>query len=401
VSGKRTPLAMADRDDGNSKPLRIYFVLGEDSGDALGADLVEALRVMRPDVQFLGLAGRRMREQGLTSLFDISDISVMGLAGVVARLPRILQRIRQAADDIVATRPDVVVLIDSPDFTHRVAKRVKHQLPDLPVVKYVCPSVWAWRPGRAKAMVGTIDHILALLPFEPKVLAELGGPESTYVGHPLSRKFADQGIREHGVSTDKVLLVLPGSRRSEVRLLLPDIRATLDIIASRGNRFDIVLPAVAHLEDEIRRAVASWPVKPRIVVGEAAKLETFGRADVALAASGTALLELALCRVPTISIYRLDWLMHIFRGLITGWSAALPNLITDEAILPERVGDMIRPGWLARSIEALMHDGPERRAQLEGFERMAQAMSTREPPGTVAARTILAVIDGGQGTDQT
>ncbi|GIL00732.1 MAG: lipid-A-disaccharide synthase [Alphaproteobacteria bacterium] len=372
---------------GTGGPLSIYVVVGEESGDALGADLVAALRRMRPSTRFLGLAGPRMRGLGLTSLFDISDISVMGLAGVVGRLPTLAQRIGQVAGDIVARRPDVVVLIDSPDFSFRVARRVKRRLPGIPIVKYVCPSVWAWRPGRARAMVGTIDHILALLPFEPKVLAELGGPPATYVGHPLAARFADMNARP--VSAEKVLLVLPGSRRSEVRLLLPDIAATLDILARRGNALTVILPAVAHLEDEIRRTVAAWPRPPQIVSGEAAKLEAFARADAALAASGTVLLELALHRVPTISIYRLDWLMYLFRGLITGWSAALPNLITDEALVPERVDDMIRPGWLARAIEALLRDGLERRTQVEGFERMAQILAPTEAPGTIAARKVL------------
>lgn len=380
---------MADRDKPGADGLSVYFVVGEDSGDALGADLVEALRRISPEIGFCGLAGRRMREQGLASLFDISEISVMGLAAVAARLPTILRRIRQVADDIVARRPDIVVLIDSPDFTLRVARRIKKRLPGMPVVKYVCPSVWAWRPGRAKAMVGTIDHILALLPFEPRILAELGGPQATYVGHPLAPEFAQRKFSGHDKAEEKVLVVLPGSRRSEVRQLLPDIRDTLEILVQRGNRYRIVLPAVSHLAGEIGRAVSDWPVRPEVVTGEAAKREAFEKADAALAASGTVLLELAMWRVPTISIYRLDWLMHVFRGLITGWTAALPNLITDEAFLPEKVDDMIRPGWLARAIEALMRDSLERRQQLEGFERMAKILSCSDAPGAIAAAKVL------------
>lgn len=373
----------------DNSPL-VYLVVGEESGDALGADLVEALRELSPRIGFAGLAGSRMRELGLESLFDISEISVMGLAGVVARLPLILRRIRQVADDIISRKPDIVVLVDSPDFTHRVARRVKRKLPGLAIVKYVCPSVWAWRPGRARTMRDHIDHVLALLPFEPDVLKELGGPPATFVGHPMVANLTGKAFQDHSkVSQEPVLLVLPGSRRSETRLLLPDIRDTLDILARRGNRFRAVLPAVAHLEAEIRSETARWPVKPEIVSGESAKREALAKADAALAASGTVLLELALHGIPIVSIYRLDWLMHTVRHLITGWSAALPNLIADAAIVPERMGDMIRPGWLARALEALMRDGPERQAQLDGFARMAERMKRDEPPGKIAARKVL------------
>ncbi|MCG6857364.1 MAG: lipid-A-disaccharide synthase [Salaquimonas sp.] len=382
-----------------AEAITAYLVVGEASGDVLGAELAEALRRIAPDAQFRGLAGPRMQKLGLSSLFDISDISVMGLAGVVARIPTLIRRIGQVTDDIVTTKPDVLVLIDSPDFNLRVAKRVRARLPDLKIVKYVCPSVWAWRPGRASAMRGIIDHVLTLLPFEPNVLAELGGPAASYVGHPLASRLGDVAPGDRmKPADDPLLLVLPGSRRSEVKLLLPDIRDTLAIMDKRskehGATFRAVLPAVPHLKAEIERAVASWPVKPEVISGEAAKNEAFADADAALAASGTVLLELALHRIPMVSIYRLDWLMHLVRHLITGWSAALPNLITDETFLPERVGDMIRPGWLARALEELMRDSMARQAQLQGFERMAQAMKTQEPSGILAARAILAVAKG-------
>ena len=383
---------MADPEHGKKEPVvpvTAYLVVGEDSGDALGAELVTALREQAPDIRIRGTAGRRMRELGLESLFDIADTSVMGLSGVVTRLPTLLKRIAQTADDIVAAKPDVLVLIDSPDFNQRVARRVRARLPDLPIVKYVCPSVWAWRPGRAKAMNDYVDHVLALLPFEPRVLKELGGPEATYVGHPLARRLA--GVRKAVVrpSDNPLLVLLPGSRRSEVRLLLPDIRDTLTIMAERGTTFRAVLPAVPHLVDEITRAVADWPVKPEILSGDAAKEAAFAEADAALAASGTVLLELALYHIPTISIYRLDWLMHRVRHLITGWSAALPNLIVDDAIMPERIGDMIRPGWLARALAGLLQEGTARQLQLEGFEKMARSLETDTPSGEIAASKVL------------
>ncbi len=370
--------------------LRVYLTVGEASGDVLGADLMEALRHLHPKVEFHGLGGPKMQALGLQSLFDIEAISVMGFSAVVARLPTILERISRTARDIVEKNPDIVVLIDSPDFTHRVAKKVRAKLPAIPIVKYICPSVWAWRSGRAKTMSSHIDHVLAILPFEPKLLAELGGPPATYIGHPMARRMAGVFVPERKVPSErKTLLLLPGSRRSEISLLLEDFRKTIEILAERGNNYRLVLPAVPKLEAVLRERIASWKVKPEIVCGEAAKIEAFTEADAALATSGTVLLELALFKVPMISIYRLDWLLRRFSFLITAWTAALPNLIADEAFIPERMEEMVRPAWLARAIEDLMESGPARDRQLLGFDTVIAKMQQDEPPGFIAARKII------------
>jgi lipid-A-disaccharide synthase len=371
----------------------IYFVVGESSGDALGADLMDHLARMEQRVDFIGLAGPKMQARGMQTLFDISRISVMGISDVLARLPSLANRIRHTASDICRIQPDAVVLIDSPEFAFRVARRVKRKFPAIPIIKYICPSVWAWRPGRAADMAGYLDHVLAILPFEPQLLADLGGPPATYVGHPLVWEMAQRPApAKRPKSGQKNLLILPGSRLTEVRLLLSDFQKTLEVLQQRNPDITAVLPAVDHIADEIRQSVSKWSVRPEIVTGEDAKRKAFEEADVALAASGTVLLELALYRIPMISIYRLDWLTHMVRHLITGWSAALPNLIADEAFVPERIGDMVRPGWFARAIEALLRDGPERQSQLEGFERMAARMHTSQPPGMLAALKIDELI---------
>jgi lipid-A-disaccharide synthase len=380
-------------DDRSSEKRKIYFIVGESSGDALAADLIDSFSMLGHDFQFLGLAGEKMQARGARSLFDISAISIMGLSGVIAKLPSIYSRIRQTVNDIADKQPDAIVLVDSPEFSFRVARRVKARFPEIPIIKYVCPSVWAWRPKRARTMKNYLDHILAILPFEPELLDRLGGPSATYIGHPLA--WALRGRRHDRRNTsekEKIVLLLPGSRRNEIRLLLPDFADTLAILVARNKHVRVVLPAVPHLADEIRTATAKWPVQPEIVIGEQGKLEAFDRADVALAASGTVLLELALHNIPMVSIYRLDWLMQRFRFLITGWSAALPNLITDETIIPERMNDMIRPGWLARALEALMHDGLARERQLDGFRRMQKTMQQEEAPGILAARKIISMM---------
>ena len=376
-----------------TRALRIAFIVGEPSGDALGADLLEALRRgAGPDeIEAVGLAGERLRALGVRSLFDISDVAVMGISAVVGRLPKIARRIRQTARAIVALRPDCVVAIDSPDFTHAVAKRVRARLPGVPIVKYVCPSVWAWRPGRAPRMRAHIDHVLAILPFEPAVLQQLGGPECTYVGHPLVGQVETARAQAmKPVGGPPRLLVLPGSRLGEINRMLAIYGETLNVLRERGHVFEPVVPAVAHLRREIERRVASWPQVPTIV-DAAENGTTFRTARAALATSGTVALELALHRVPTAIAYRFDALAKRVAPFVDVWTASLPNLIADELLLPEDLDETVRPARLARRLELLLTDGHERTRQLEGFERVAERMRTDRPPGEVAAGVVLSM----------
>ena len=246
-------------------------------------------------VGFDGIGGRAMEAEGLRSLFPMSDITAMGIAGVLAGLPRIVRRGLQVVGAVAAARPDILVVIDSPDFTHSVARLARRRIPDLPVVNYVSPSVWAWRPGRARRMRGYVDHVAALKPFEPEVHRRLGGPPCTYVGHPLVERLhllrPAPGERPP-ISADPVtLLVLPGSRRSEVSRLMEPFGATVALLASAGERpFEVVIPAIPRLADDIGRRAASWSVVPKIVVGEQAKHAAFRRAgaDAAPKNSGMA-----------------------------------------------------------------------------------------------------------------
>lgn len=378
----------------NGKTLQIYFVLGEDSGDALGADLYTALKNQAAAsgecIEINGLAGTKLQALGMESPFDIEDIAVMGLTAVAARLPTIVKRIYSTAKDIARRKPDVVVLIDSPDFTHAVAKRVRKKLPNVPIVNYVCPSVWAWRSGRAPAMRRYINHVLAILPFEPAALERLHGPSATYVGHPLERKIAS--LRTDDAPRNKrdkpTLLVLPGSRNSELNQLLAPYGETLRILRDRGNEFDAVLPAVPRLKERIIRETAAWPVRPEIR-DSADNDALFAQADAALIASGTVSLELALHGVPHVSGYRFDAFTRQFLGLLRTWSANLPNLIADSVIVPEEIGGMVMPERMARHIEPLLGDSMVRRYQLDGFERVCEVMKTPRPTGELAAEIIF------------
>jgi lipid-A-disaccharide synthase len=377
---------------------KLAVIAGEVSGDLLGADLVRGLRG-RVDgtLELVGVGGEALEAEGLVSLFDYSELSIMGFSQVLARLPKLLLRIRQTARGIIAARPDALVIIDSPDFTHRVAQRVRAALPDLPVINYVCPSVWAWKPERAPKMRGYVDHVLAVLPFEPEVMRSLGGPPTTYVGHRLAsdgnvlavrdrrreRRQSDEG-REA-----KTCLLLPGSRTSEISRLLPIFREAAEELAARHENTRFLLPTVPRQEKRIRELTASWKIQPEITVAADKKWQAFAEADAALAASGTVILELALAGVPVVSAYCADWLVSLLHTRIRIWTAALPNLIADFPVVPEYFNKAIRPATLTRWFERLSSDTPQRRAMLDGFAIVQQRMSTDRPPGERAAEIVL------------
>jgi lipid-A-disaccharide synthase len=388
-------------------PLKIYLIAGEESGDQLGAGLIQALsRRLNGNVMFFGVGGGRMAGLGLKALFPISELSYGGLSAVLLHIPQILRRMGDAVEDILRTRPDVLVVIDSPDFNLRVARRVRRKLPSLPIVDYVSPTVWAWRQGRSRAMAKFIDHVLALLPFEPEVHRRLGGPPCTYVGHPLIERLdrlrPAPGERSPlGAADRPVLLVLPGSRRSEIVRHLAPFGQTIGLIVDRMGPVDLQLPAVPHLVAEIERGTAAWPIRPTIIQGEDAKFAAFRRAHAALAASGTVTLELALAGVPMVVGYRVDRLLSVLEPLLTVQSVVLPNLILGSNDIPEFLNRKFTPDRLAATLLPLLHDTPERAAQLAAFRRLDQLMSLEgSTPTTKAAEVVLEVVAGRGGQSE-
>jgi lipid-A-disaccharide synthase len=310
----------------------------------------------------------------------------------------VLRRIRETATAAIAARPDVVVLIDSPDFTHRVAKRIRAARPEIPIIDYVSPSVWAWRPGRARAMHAYIDHVLALLPFEPDVHARLGGPPCTYVGHPVIARIeelrpnSDEARRR--ALPQPVLLVLPGSRRSEIRHLLGIFGETIAHLAKRVGPFELVLPTVPHLLAEVKAGVASWNPTPRIVVDQDEKRGAFRTAHTALAASGTVTLELALAGVPTIAAYRLSGAeAMILRRLIRVPSVILANLVLGENIVPEFLQENCTAENLTAALAPLLNGESARQRQIDAFARLDAIMQIGSvSPDLQAADVVIATV---------
>lgn len=384
-----------------SEPLRLFIVAGEASGDALGARFLAQLRRRLGERELVlgGVGGEALAAEGLQSLFPQSDIAVMGFGPVIARLPLLLRRMDETARAAAAFRPDLLLTIDSPDFTLRVARKLRRLSPSVPIVHWVCPSVWAWRQGRARRMAPHVDRILALLPFEPAALARLGGPETVYVGHPLIehldelRPDRDETITRADETAPRIL-VLPGSRRSEIRHLLPVFGEAIALVAARHPGARFVLPAVPHLEADIRERVARWPVPVEVVSGQAAKLAAFRSARAALAASGTVTLELALSQVPTVAAYRgAAWEAMLARRLIKLPSVILPNLIIGRSAVPEFIQEEASAERLAEALGALLPDTSAREAQLAAFREVEQAMRQAGPsPAANAVEQALALL---------
>ncbi|GGI25471.1 lipid-A-disaccharide synthase [Bradyrhizobium guangdongense] len=384
-------------------PIRkIFLIATEESGDRLGAALMKVLRQRLGDgVQFEGVGGRTMAREGLETLFPIEELSIVGFAAVLQQLPKILRLIRETADAVTDAAPDALVIIDSPDFTHRVARRVRAKNPDIPIIDYVSPSVWAWRPGRARAMLGYVDHVLGLLPFEPEEYRKLKGPPCSYVGHPLIEQLSslrpDANEQNRRDSEPPVLLVLPGSRRSEIRHHLGLFGAALGRLQAEGCAFELMLPTMSHLEATVREGVASWPVKPQIVVGEAEKRAAFRIARAALAKSGTVTLELALSGIPMVTAYRVGAMeAFILRRAIQVPSVILANLVIGKDVIPEFLQEDCTPEKLAGALSEVLADTPMRRRQVEAFAQLDTIMSTgNKSPSVLAADIVLATIRKG------
>ena len=378
---------------------RVFLIATEESGDRLGANLMKVLRQRLGDgVRFEGVGGRAMAREGLESLFPIEELSIIGLAAVAKDLPKILGLIKETAIAVIEAAPDILVIIDSPDFTHRVAKRVRAKDSRLPIVDYVSPSVWAWRPGRARAMVKYVDHVLALLPFEPEAYRRLRGPPCSYVGHPLTEQLstlrpdADEAARR--AQSPPVLLVLPGSRRSEIRHHMAVFGQAVARLQEQGTAFELVLPTMPHLQEAVVDAVKGWPVQPQVVIGEQEKRAKFRIAHAALAKSGTVTLELALAGVPMVTAYRTGSVeAWILRRAIKVNSVILANLVIGENVIPEFLQEDCTPEKLAAALADVLSESELRRKQLEAFAGIDGIMSTGDqPPSARAADIVLATM---------
>ncbi|WP_298372150.1 lipid-A-disaccharide synthase [Azospirillum sp.] len=378
----------------------LFLMAGEPSGDALGARLMAAAkRLTDGQVRFIGVGGEKMIAEGLVSLFPMGELTLFGVFELVPHLPNLIRRIDQTAAEIIRQRPDAVIGIDSPGFTLRVAKKVRAAEPGIPLIHYVAPTVWAWKPKRAAKYAALYDHLLAILPFEPPYFEREGLPCS-FVGHSVVESGAGQGdaVRfrsQHGLSaTDRLVAVLPGSRKGEVSRLLPDFRATLERLLPTHPTLVAVVPTVATVRDRVAAALADWPLRTILVEGDAAKHDAFAAAEAALAASGTVALELALARLPSVIAYRLNPItVALYRRLIRVKYVNLVNLMLDRMLVPELLQEDCRPDHLARAFGRLLDDPQARQAQIDGVAEVARWLGQGDvPPSERAARVVLDIV---------
>lgn len=371
--------------------LRLFLIAGEPSGDRLGAALMQGLRELQPDVEFAGIGGPLMQAQGLQSLFAMDELSIMGIAEVLPKYRHLKRRIREAAVAALAVDPAAVITIDSPDFCLRVAALLKAERPDLRTIHYVAPSVWAWRPKRAGKMAQVIDHVLALLPFEPPLM-RAAGMSCDFVGHPVvSEPLASTDERAMMSGIGPLMLALPGSRRAEVRRLAPVISDVLARIKAVHPLVRVALPTLGSIEPLVRDLSANWPVAPQIITDPAVKRAAFAAADVALAASGTVSLELAANACPMVIAYDMHpltlWLMR--RAALVD-TVTLVNLVSETRVVPEFIGANCRADLISPALLALLENPHSQDAAMRlTMERLGQG---GDPPGLRAARSVLSVL---------
>jgi lipid-A-disaccharide synthase len=388
-------------DDGDD-PL-IYLIAGEPSGDALAARLMVAVRARLGDrVRFAGIGGEAMAEQGLESRIDQRELAIMGFLEVLPRVLALKRRIAETVAHIERTRPAVVVTVDSWGFTGRVAKALKARGSTVPRVHYVAPMVWAWKESRKHAVAERVDHLMTLWPFECAYFSPLG-LACTHVGHAVIESGADRGDgaafrQRHGIAADvPILVVLPGSRRTEVGRLLPIFRAAVDRLAADRPGLRVVVPTVATVSDTVEAALVDWPVPALAVRGAAEKYDAFAAATAALAASGTVSLELAMADVPHVIAYRVNPVSATLFRLMTPLRYAGPvNILMDRLVVPELLQKDCRPGRLAKAMAPLLDGASAATRQREDFTEALRRLvgEVGASPSDRAAAVIAAHVQG-------
>ena len=377
--------------------MRLFLIAGEPSGDRLGGALMAGLHDLAPGTGFAGVGGPEMAAQGLASLFPMSDLSVMGLLEVIPRYPLLRRRLHQTAAAVIAAQPDALITIDAPDFALRVARLARAALPDLATIHMVAPSVWAWRPGRATRMAEVVDHVLALLPFEPPLM-EAAGMSCDFVGHPVTTEARATpaevaAFRAAHAPDGPLLLLLPGSRRSELSRLGPRFVQTLALLRARHPGLAAVLPTVPPVADLAARIAAQAGVA--VIDTPADKRAAFGAADLALAASGTVSLELAATDTPMVIGYDMAPLSRILVGrMLTTDTVTLVNLVSGSRAVPEFLGRDCRPEAMAEALHRLLSDPQAVDAQRAAMALTMQRLGAGgEAPGLRAARSVLGYLD--------
>lgn len=374
----------------------VVIVAGETSGDALGADLMQALQQQQAHLLVSGVGGPKMQAQGLTSLFPMSEIALMGLKEILPKLPKLFKLVDATVAHIVQAKPDVLVLIDSPEFNHRVAKRVKKQRPELPIICYVAPQIWAWRRGRAKKMRAYFDAVMAFLPFEPEIFAANNGPPCHFVGHPIIDRLQQleplpDFRKKHKLKAkDMVLSVLPGSRFSEIKVLVKVFGQVVGRLAQQQPDLKLAIPVLPHTKELVATLTADWSIMPILIDDEAEKIAAFKTSRAALASCGTATLELGLAGLPTIAAYHMGWFGDFVLRIMRVPSTVLTNLILDKPVMQEFLQSRCTAEAITPALSTLLNDDAENEKCRQALAELLPALNYQgQPPAQQAAALTL------------
>ncbi len=375
---------------------KIYIIAGEASGDNLGSKLMAALK-NAGKVEFFGLGGDKMAKEGLNSVFPMSEISLMGFLEIIPHIPNLLDRINQTVEDIEKHKPDMVITIDSPGFCCRVASKLQGK--NIPLVHYVAPTVWAYKPKRAEKFARLFDHLLVILPFEPPYFEKVG-LKTTYIGHPIIEEPFAKGNgaafrKRHNIDADaKVLCAMPGSRNGELARLLPIYQEAIEIISDKTERLHVVIPTISSVAQKVQKFAESLPVPATVIEAAEEKYDAYAASDVALAKSGTGTLELSLAKIPMIIVYKVNFLTHfILKRLVKIKYANLVNLISDKEVIPEFLQNDCTAENLAENLAELLNNKKSRDAQVKNSKNAIDQLGKAPPtPSERAAAVILKIL---------
>ena len=379
--------------------MKLFLVAGEPSGDRLGAALMAGLKTLVPEVEFSGIGGPMMQAEGMASLFPMDELSIMGIAEVLPKYRALKRRIAQTASAVLAAAPAALITIDSPDFCLRVAKIVKQAQPGLRTIHYVAPSVWAWRPGRAAKMARMIDHVMALLPFEPPYMTA-AGMTCDFVGHPVVAEPVATGAQgaafraSHDIAQDVPLIaVLPGSRKGEITRLAPQFGAVVRGVIAKHPAARILIPTLQSRSALVHDLTQDWPGRPVYLTSPdpQERAAALTAADVALAASGTVSLELAAQSCPMVIAYDLNRLTYwLMRKMALIDTVTLVNLVTETRTVPEFLGERCRADLITPAVLHLLDRNSDQLAAMRKTMLMLGQGAT--PPGLRAAQSVLSVL---------
>ena len=355
---------------------RIALIAGEASGDKIGADLVKKLSLVY-QLEIFGIGGEELSNLGLKSLFPYEVLSLIGPWAIMKNIRELNIKLKFTIKAIASYEPDILIIIDSPEFTHRVAKGIKKHLPNIPIINYVPPLVWVWRSYRARYMKKYITHILSIYPFEPEIYRELDGPPSSYIGNSLFDSILEKkNLKSTNNSETKIILFMPGSRTSEIDKLLEPSIESFNYMASSGQKFKIKIPTFEKYKTKIEKSFSEYNLDIDVVIDEQEKIKCFYSADVALVASGSATLELSAAKLPMVVIYKLNILNSIFAFLLNlnKHFVSLPNLILKKNLVPELVQRDCNAQDISKNILELLNNETKRRYQMDGFNEIHKIM---------------------------